>query len=271
MDQQLLPEHLERYRRQGFVALPTLAGEQEVSWLRETLLRLFEARAGRARGDHFDMAGIDDDKAPPRLPQLLNPSRYAEELIETPLRSTAQRVAEELLEGRAELDFDHAILKPADGGFETPWHQDEAYWDPAFHYHSLTLWVPLQDADARNGCLQFIPGSHLGPVLTHNTLGRDPRIHALVAEGFDPEDALACPLPAGACSAHHHRTLHYSSPNLTDEPRLAYIYVFRRTPRLRRTRRVFPWLENRKTAAQIREQEALKETGAGEPVHPSRT
>ena len=31
----------------------------------------------------------------------------------------------------------------------------------------LTVWFPLMDTDAENGCLQVIPGSHRGEVLTH--------------------------------------------------------------------------------------------------------
>ena len=31
----------------------------------------------------------------------------------------------------------------------------------------LTVWFPLMDASEENGCLQVVPGSHEGKVLTH--------------------------------------------------------------------------------------------------------
>ena len=34
--------------------------------------------------------------------------------------------------------------------------------------------------------------------------------------------AAACPLSAGGATFHHPRTLHYTAPNTTDVPRLAY-------------------------------------------------
>jgi len=42
-----------------------------------------------------------------------------------------------------------------------PWHQDSAYFEP-YCDKSLVLiaWIPLVDADAENGCLWVIPGSH---------------------------------------------------------------------------------------------------------------
>lgn len=42
------------------------------------------------------------------------------------------------------------------------WHQDAHYyraWDPA-DGALLTVWMPLVPVDARNGCLQLMPGSH---------------------------------------------------------------------------------------------------------------
>lgn len=47
------------------------------------------------------------------------------------------------------------------------WHQDAFYlrgWDPS-DGPVLTCWIPLVPVDARTGCLQVIPGSHLRGVL----------------------------------------------------------------------------------------------------------
>jgi len=53
--------------------------------------------------------------------------------------------------------WDLAILKQAKKGSPTPWHQDEASRDPHFDYNEITVWIPMQDTDAKSSCLQFIP------------------------------------------------------------------------------------------------------------------
>jgi hypothetical protein len=40
-------------------------------------------------------------------------------------------------------------------------------------------------------------------------------------------DGVPQPLKAGGCTIHAGRTLHYAGPNLTDEPRRAYIVNYR--------------------------------------------
>ena len=76
---------------------------------------------------------------------------------------------------------DHAILKPPSSkSLPTPWHQDEAYWDPTLTYESLGVWVALQPVTVENGCMQFIAGSHrTSDVLPHHTQNNNPRIHGL--------------------------------------------------------------------------------------------
>ena len=116
-------------------------------------------------------------------------------------------------------------------GAETPWHQDEAYWDPAYAYEALSIWMPLQEATLENGCMQFIPGSHRLEVLPHQSIGNDPRVHGLVTDKVNPAQAVACPISAGCCTVHHCRTLHYAGPNRSPEPRRAYILTFRLPPK----------------------------------------
>ena len=44
-----------------------------------------------------------------------------------------------------------------------PWHQDSAYFEPyCDHSLVLTVWIPLVDADAENGCLWVIPARTQG-------------------------------------------------------------------------------------------------------------
>jgi len=50
----------------------------------------------------------------------------------------------------------------------TPWHQDAGVaTEEVDNTNMLTVWFPLMDASEENGCLQVVPGSHEGKVLTH--------------------------------------------------------------------------------------------------------
>lgn len=244
----LTAEQVGFYRRHGYLRLDSIATADEIAWVREIYDRLFATSAGRDVGDSFDLAGSDDDASRSRLPQLMNPAKYAPELSQAAFHQAALAVARQLLGPDAEAGDEHAICKPGDDGAETPWHQDEAYWDPAFHYDAISVWVPLQPATVENGCLQFVPGSHEGDILAHDSIGGDPRVHGLQAVGVKPKEAVACPLPTGGCTIHHCRTLHYAGPNRSGEPRRAYILTFQRPPEVRTDGRRFPWIERRKTA-----------------------
>jgi hypothetical protein len=58
--------------------------------------------------------------------------------------------------------------------------------------------------------MQFIPGSHRGPLVPHER--KDPRGHSLDAVGIDTARAIACPLPLGGATVHLPRTLHFTGP-----------------------------------------------------------
>lgn len=220
----LSPEQIAFYHENGFLALDELMPADEVVWVREIYDRLFQQRAGREVGDQFDLAGTDEEGKEAVLPQILGPSKYAPELANGQYRVNALHVAKQLLGPETTMGGDHAILKPARIGSETPWHQDEAYWDEATLAEGISIWIPLQEATVENGCMWFLPGSHRLPVGPHHTLNNDPRIHALeYEEVVDMSQAVACPIPAGGTTIHHCRTLHYTGPNRSDGDRRALI------------------------------------------------
>ena len=258
----LTQDQIAFYHREGYLVLDAITTQQEVTWLREVYDRLFAARAGREAGDQFDLAGTDVEGQPAALPQILNPSKYAPELKEGLFRVNALAIARQLLGADAGPLGEHAIFKPARTGAETPWHQDEAYWDPTLDYESLSIWIPLQEATIANGCMQFVPGSHQQQVLTHHSIQDDPRIHGLAVDAVDVSTAVACPIPAGGATIHHNRTLHYAGPNDSDVPRRAYILIFGRKPTQRIQARDFYWKRQKQTARQQRADQAHRQANA---------
>lgn len=252
----LTSDAIRNFREQGFLVIPEICPAQEVDRLCGVYDRLFAERVGWDKGDFFDFAGPDTPGSVPVLPQLLAPSRYEPSLKNTIFRTNALAVARQLLGRSTKLVYEHAMLKPARIGAETPWHQDEAFFRIYTDYQSITIWMPLQPVDLSNGCMEFIAGSHTGPVVPHRRLNDDPRLQALEAYGVDLSRPVSCPLPAGAAVVHHCRTLHHAGPNLTDGPRRAYALAYGVCSREFMLRADFPWNVTQATAQSKRADEA---------------
>jgi hypothetical protein len=189
---------------------------------------------GRARqGTQFDMLGLDGDANAVRQPQIIKPSVAAPELLRTEYFERLFAAARQLLGPDAQFSFDHSILKPAHSAAATPWHQDEAHHNHKYlRYRQVSFWTPLQDTPVEAGCMRYIPGSHRGPLLPHDWLNHDPRIHAVECrlDCVDESLAVAMPVAAGSSVAHDGRTLHSAWPNVSAEDRFAYIVVFTAPP-----------------------------------------
>jgi hypothetical protein len=252
---QLSQDEVRRFYNGGFLAIgEPLIDATELARLREIYDRMFAERAGRADGNQFDLAGVDEEGKPEALSQILYPHRYFPELRGAYV-DTLHDIAVQLLGPGVRTEIFHAILKPAGTGAPTPWHQDEAYWAPDRQYRSISMWMPLQEATLENGCMWFNDGSHEWDVLEHRSIGGDPRVHGL--EMVDPSvihDAVACPLPAGGVAIHRNRTAHYAGPNRTDAPRRALVLSASLPDRPYPAPRRFPWNEIKKTSRASRAQ-----------------
>jgi ectoine hydroxylase-related dioxygenase (phytanoyl-CoA dioxygenase family) len=251
----LTQEQIDFFHREGYLSIPALTTPDEVNTLSAVYDRIFQDRAGRDQGDHLDLVTHDDDEhAEPALPQILNPSKYAQELTASLLRANAAAIAKQLMGPETTFRGDHAIRKPARHGAATPWHQDEAYNAPELDYNEMSIWVPLQEATLKNGCMQFVPRSHRWDIAPHHPIGHDPKVIGLEVD--DPDaltaEAVACELPPGGATIHHCKTMHYTGPNLSDGPRRAYIMLFGAPPTKRNTPRDFYWLRQQQTAWQAR-------------------
>jgi len=196
--------------------------------------QIFDRKAGREEGKEA------------ALPQIRNPQKYAPELAGTLHEVNARAIAEQLLGAGVGFSGDHAIFKPAGVGAPTPWH-------------SLSVWMPLQEATPENGCMTFIPGRSDQEVQPHQSIGGDSRIHGL--EMLNPAaeaKAVACPLPPGGATFHDSRTAHFTGANKSAVPRRAYILIFGTGTTRRTDGRTFPWNDARSSARDARAAEAAR-------------
>ena len=234
-------DDIDFFEENGFLVVPQITTREELDWLTEVFLAVLDDNAGTGV---FEPGYEPGQEGPPRIQQSIGPEIRIPELLETTFRRNAMHFAAALLGESADdlTTWGHMIRKPAGLSRPAPWHQDQAYWEPELEYHALGCWLPLHEVSVERGCMQFIPGSHKGSLLHHRHLGV-PASNLLLADGVDASTAVACPLPAGGATFHHHLTLHYTAPNTTDLDRLAFPMEFQLMPRRREKGTVWPWVQ----------------------------
>jgi hypothetical protein len=241
------PEEVEFFRRNGFLAVERLTTDDEIVWLRCIFEHIFDPGNAKARGAPIDRSGTLTPGEPSKLLQSFFPEMQFPAILKTNFHRNAKRYASALLgvDERELTCWGHMIRKPP-GGRAALWHQDHAYWEPEFEYCALGVWLPLHDVSVEMGAMQFIPGSHTRGLLRHRHDDAPEHNVLTVAEPFDAAKAVPCPLEAGGATFHHSETLHYTAPNATDLPRLAFPMEFQRKPVRRQVPEVMPWVEERR-------------------------
>jgi hypothetical protein len=228
----------------GYLAVQNVMPPDELDWLRGVYDDMLAGEASGFLDGVFDLSRPYGTTDAPRLGQLLGPERRDQRLLQMVAVANARRIASRLLRvdpGQLEI-WSHLIFKAPKSDAETPWHQDEAYWDVHLEYTTVATWLPLDDVDTTNGCLWYVPGSHRRDVLKHRHLGGDPEVHVLeVYEPVDTRDAVPVPLPAGGMVFHHPRSLHHAGVNESNAMRRAWGVVFQTAPRRRAQPVDRPW------------------------------
>ncbi|HAU41194.1 MAG TPA: phytanoyl-CoA dioxygenase family protein [Gammaproteobacteria bacterium] len=113
------------------------------------------------------------------------------------------------------------FAKPAQVGTRTPWHQDGEYWAMR-PLATCTVWMAIDDATPENGCLRFIPGSHLGKQVRKHRINNAPGLalnQELTQDQFQESEAVDLVLEAGQMSLHDVYLVHGSEPNRSDHSR----------------------------------------------------
>lgn len=148
---------IETYRRDGLLSLPGLFGADEIAALRaeleQLLARPLEEHLRADSGEFLGTTAMQRHSA--LYGRLLRDERLlgiAEQLIGEPLYAHQYKI----------------ILKQPFGQLTLPWHQDYAPWahhDGMPAPRALSIGLYLDEVNAFNGPIMYIPGSHADGVI----------------------------------------------------------------------------------------------------------
>ncbi|MFJ4503792.1 phytanoyl-CoA dioxygenase family protein [Streptomyces sp. NPDC088864] len=240
-------------REKGFARLPGLAAGEALGRLRRAVGRIEELAADRtASGGEFVLEaagaggwaawqeGAGALKGVLRSVDRIHAHVPEFDAVQRSLGLAAGPVAR-CAGAPGELVNAFLWAKPPVVGSAKPWHQDMAFAPPGFDtraYGVVTIWIALEPATTRNGCLEFVPGSHtLGLFPHHGDRERLPG-EAPLAKAVEPQIAdahlagaarpVAVPLDPGSAVMFDGMVVHRSAPNTTAaEPRTAVSFVYR--------------------------------------------
>jgi phytanoyl-CoA hydroxylase len=220
---------VEQYQRDGYLTAPSVLSPDELAILREESDRVLALCASDPERYHQriqwekDYLEGDDQPGMDRVIRKLEPvsdisplfAKYAwHPGIVDPLR--------QIFQDDVALFEDKLNLK-LPGGSAYPWHQDWACCWRAHTDELITCFIYLDDADETMGCLQVVPGSHIGkpicPFKPGSTFEIDPSC-------VDQEKVVPVPLEAGGMIYFDPYLLHYSDLNRSTKPRRTIIYTY---------------------------------------------
>ncbi len=178
---------------------------------------------------HAAIAPLEASQASPNpygtiVPELSRRVQACDAIVR---RGALANLACELLAESEVLLFQDLLVSKTPGTTrEVRWHQDYSYW-PLDEPAGVTFWIALDAADAANGCLRYIPGTHrhgerrAADFVEGAHQPRSMELQALDAEARARE-AVDVAAGAGELLAHHPLVWHMSGPNLSERPRRAW-------------------------------------------------
>ena len=130
-----------------------------------------------------------------------------------------EKVARAQIEGGVVLYRAILFNKGIPGGSDIPWHQDGGKLWGLSQDPTVQIWTALDDAPVDGGCLEVLPGSHTGGLVT--ALGGVVPPDKVAAADANAR-AISLPAEAGEVVLVHNKVWHRSGRSRTGKRRLAF-------------------------------------------------
>ena len=222
----IIPENSnDSFQQLGFFVMEKFLSDTEVGQINSELSRLKKDVLPKmpASEVYYDQKGNSNS-----LKQLQRLQVYDTFFNTLMINSPCQKIAEHLLgepvEGKNLQYFNKRPLVSQ----PTPPHQD-GYYFMIKPLKAVTLWLALDHVDEGNGCLRYLPKSHLHGLRPHSrteTLGFSQGITGYGTESDMADEMPLCCAP-GTLIGHHANTIHRADQNYSrnrDRRALGFIY-----------------------------------------------
>jgi len=163
---------------------------------------------------------------PKYIRQLMNSEVVSEGLNEILRSDEVLDVVESLIGPNISLFHSKLLMKAAEHGTITPWHQDYSYWkNPDNQPLMINCMLSLDAATSKNGCIRFVPGSHKGKLLVHDQAQTS---FGLFLPGFfeSRDDSVVVETEPGDCVFFGPLIIHGSSANQSPNHRRANTFAY---------------------------------------------
>jgi phytanoyl-CoA hydroxylase len=218
-------QEIEQYHRQGYCIYRSFLGAEDLASLRGEL----DAACEGATLSSHDRTRIEmephQDPGGTLVRRVYEPCTHYDRFRALSDSDRLLDCVEQLLGPNLCFHYSKINVKPPSIGSVVEWHQDLAYY-PLTNGDSVSILFYLDDADGSNGCLQVIPGRHLGPRLDHD---HDGYFQGRVTTKIDESAAVALDGKAGDVIFMHCMTPHASTTNKSLRFRRTLILSYRAT------------------------------------------
>jgi ectoine hydroxylase-related dioxygenase (phytanoyl-CoA dioxygenase family) len=216
-------DQISQFHRDGYILVEGLLSESEVEALRQRVEDIATGTKDFPEERLEYEPGAEKNERRMESLRKINQGAGCDEVLSAHSRHPAiLDVIESLLGPDIKRFGDQLFVKPP-GGVEKPYHQDSPY----FKIEPMALvssWVALDDVTLENGCLYFVPGSHVDGALAHSEdweVG-DRRDMKIPDSAIELAKETPITMKAGDVSFHHSLLLHRSGPNKTQQFRRGY-------------------------------------------------
>jgi len=221
MQSQLSPSQVESYRENGYLLIENFLDQHELATWREAVTEAIEQRDGRKWPGTEIKTGEDDginkdaDYYGKVFDQMLNLWQTNEKVKSLMLdKELGKMIATLAGWDGTRIWHDQALIKRPWAN-PTSWHLDTPFWSFSDR-RAMSIWIALDDATLENGCLYFIPGSHLKTGFENPGIGKNMDAVFDFYPQFIKSRSVAVPMKAGSCSFHNGLTIHGAGANMTN-------------------------------------------------------
>jgi phytanoyl-CoA hydroxylase len=218
MRSELSQEQVAKYQQDGFVVIEDFLSPHELEFWRSAFDEAVAKRGGNKMPDRKEVYGKGDDADKSYydnvFDQLINLWQDNDKMQQIMLDERLGKMAAQLSGADGiRIWHDQALIKKPWAN-PTSWHLDTPYWSFTDR-RALSIWVALDDATYENGCLFFIPGSHLKTTFDNPGIGKNMGAVFTTYPEFKKSQSVAAVMKAGSCSFHNGLTIHGAHANMT--------------------------------------------------------